>query len=168
MPGLHHVSDETFLVIRSQLLTVINKLKIVLNWKNTILFAKTRVTCKTVFPCNSLRSGSTGHVYTILLYSPQFLWWMYTHFYCFSESQFKQGFASSAEPARQCPVKFNSILCPHANGKHEFLDVVEVKSNSLTLLAWPYGSHFDMRREKNNTTIPSPCSLKSGKLFVFI
>lgn len=65
-----------------------------------------------------------------------------------SESQFKQGFASSAEPARQCPVKFNSILCPHANGKHEFLDVVEVKSNSLALLAWPYGSHFDMRREK--------------------
>lgn len=113
MPGLHHVSDETFLVIGSQLLMGINKLKIVLNWKNTTLFAKTRVTYKTVFPCNSLRSGSTGHVYTILLYPPpQFLWWMYTHFYCFSESQFKQGFASSAEPARQCPVKFNSVLVP--------------------------------------------------------
>lgn len=72
MPGLHHVSDETFLVIGNQLLMGINKLKIVLNWKNTALFAKTRVTYKTVFPCNSLRSGSTGHVYTILLYPPNF------------------------------------------------------------------------------------------------
>lgn len=144
------MSQMRFLVTGSQLLMGINKLKIVLNWKNTTLFAKTRVTYKTVFPCNSLRSGSTGHVYMILLYPPNFSDECTLIFYCFSESWFKQGFASSAEPARQWSVKFNSILCTHPTGNHEFLDAMELKSNSLAFLAWPSGSHFDMRREKKN------------------
>lgn len=167
MPGLHHVSDETFLVIGNQLLMGINKLKIVLNWKNTTLFAKTRVTYKTVFPCNSLRSGSTGHVYTILLYPPNFFDECTLSFIASQSLSSNRGLPAQQNQLDSVLLNLPAFFVPMLMGKHEFWDSVEVKSHSLALLAWPFGSHFDMRREKNNTTLPSPCSLKSGKLFVF-
>lgn len=67
------MSQMRVLIVGSQLLMGINKLKIVLNWKSTTLFCQNQSNLKDCFPppCNSLRSGSTGLVYTILLYPPE-------------------------------------------------------------------------------------------------
>ena len=111
-------------IVGSQLLMGINKLKIALNWKSTVLFCQNQSNLKDCdLPCNSLRSSSTGLVYMIRFYAPpkkSFFDECTLKFYCFLEAWFKQGFASSAELVRQWSVKFNSLLCPYPSGNHEY------------------------------------------------
>jgi hypothetical protein len=148
-------------IVGSQLLMGINKLKIALNWKSTVLFCQNQSNLKDCdLPCNSLRSSSTGLVYMIRFYAPpkkSFFDECTLKFYCFLEAWFKQGFASSAELVRQWSVKFNSLLCPYPSGNHELLYAMEMKNNSLAFLDWSFSSHFDMGRKtkQNNHTIIS-------------
>lgn len=148
------MSQMRFLVIRSQLLMGINKLKIVLNWKNTILFAKARVTYKTVFPCNSLRSGSTGHVYMILLHPPSFLDECTLIFTASQSLGSNRGLPAQQNQLDSGLLNLTAFLVPILVGimsswmPWKWKVAMEVKSNSLAFLAWPFGSHFDMRREK--------------------
>ncbi|KAL1784207.1 hypothetical protein HispidOSU_007223 [Sigmodon hispidus] len=135
-----------FLVIGSQLLMGINKLKIALNWKNTTLFAKTRVAYKTVFPCNSLRNGSTGHVYMILLYPPNFSDECTLIFTASPSLGSNRGLPAQQNQLDSGLLNLTGFFVPILVN-HEFLDAMEVKSNSFAFLAQPFISHFDMRKE---------------------
>lgn len=100
-----------FSVFKSQLLVGTNELKIVLNWKNTTLFCQNQSHLQDCPSVVFLRCGYKRHIYRILLYSSTSLMKV-TQFYCFKKSQFKQGFASSAQPTTQWFVKFRASFVP--------------------------------------------------------